>query len=1262
MYKTLGYYNFIFRSVILLILIILFFEFGSREIYADVTPFRSAGWVESEGDTLFTNLDKCQATDEEYCTRSSAPKAAALYFGSFPDLEDFGIPLSSKINNLLIKITGKSGGYMLVALEGRYNQIPARSSCQKPFDLLDFYIGPINRIVELNKPLNTNNGLINCITLNNVNYRNLTFRIGPSYSTSGYYADIDNFEIAFDYTPPAITPTPLDFPSDQKGTVWEVGPDKTNIVQKTGIDDIVSVVIGSNFSVALKKDGTVWMWTNSDKTPKQIKGENGVGILTDVKKVSAGDAFVLVLKSDGSVWEWNQIGNDPQNPVPVKQAGVNMINATDIAAGSRHKIVLKSDGKVYGWGLNNDGQIGIGCFLYNCSSVSSPTQTKDIDSVKAITAGWGHTLALKNDGTVWGWGESAGFALGKKIQENGNTGFSERPLPNQITELSDIKHISSGGFYNLAINNNGEVFEWGNFAIGIPRKVTGVENVKIVSARPSNISFGVLGHFIKNDGTLWQLYINDIPPKQVPLLKDVVGVASGDLTLAVINSSGDVLGDSTIKPFLDLPFDYITAGKTFEQVVKNPESWFDHKYPLQNVWPLTFKVLKYSGGKDADDAYRSHSGYDYALNNGVKLNTPVLAAASGSATFIPESNSGGAGHMIKIDHGNGYQTWYEHLDYNGIITTSDPVYVTKGQQIGKVGMTGRTNGPHIHFSVFKDANNNGNFDDDYPFGLVDPLGWEGDYTDPWTEYKVGERSGSSSLYLFDQRALPINSAATTTGGTLTGPNIQVEVPSGATTVPLMLTFKNGPFESASEKIKSVVPSFYLTATNNVGDEIKNFLKTIKIIYKYATSDLVVFKEGTLKMYNYNPDTEKWEEVPSTLDTEKKEITAETTHFSQFAVMGELKDIVPPVTDVKIIGTKGDENWYSSNLEIILSGIDNDGGMGLEYTLYSLDDEEWKEYKLPRQLSSEGSHSLKYQSIDVSNNKEEQKSLEVKIDKTKPITTAQINGTEGENGWYVSDVKIKLLAEDSASGVTRTEYSLDNGETYNRYTSELLIDKEGASDILYRSVDKAGNVEVSKKANIKIDKTPPSTLVYRSGQRGLGNWYRSNVELALTGNDSISGYKTSFYSLDDGEIYVEYLEPIILSNEGLHKIYYYSIDVAGNIEEKEFIEVRIDKTLPVISLSTNPTRLWPANGKMVDVKINGEIIEDNLLSKSFKLSDEYNLINLAINQFGQVIKLEARKNGSDRDGRVYYINAFAEDFAGNKSDAEAKVIVPHDQRN
>jgi hypothetical protein len=141
-----------------------------------------------------------------------------------------------------------------------------------------------------------------------------------------------------------------------------------------------------------------------------------------------------------------------------------------------------------------------------------------------------------------------------------------------------------------------------------------------------------------------------------------------------------------------------------------------------------------------------------------------------------------------------------------------------------------------------------------------------------------------------------------------------------------------------------------------------------------------------------------------------------------------------------------------------------------------------------------------------------------------------------------------------------------------------------------------------------------------------------------------------------------LEPIILSNEGLHKINYYSVDIAGNVEDKKLIEVRIDKTAPVVSISTNPDVLWPANGKMVDVKINGEVVENNLLSKSFKLSDEYNLINHVISQFGQVIKLEARRNGSDRDGRLYQVNVFAEDTAGNEASSATQILVPHDQRN
>ena len=115
-----------------------------------------------------------------------------------------------------------------------------------------------------------------------------------------------------------------------------------------------------------------------------------------------------------------------------------------------------------------------------------------------------------------------------------------------------------------------------------------------------------------------------------------------------------------VQPFLDLPWDYESQGKSFEDVALDPRSWFDHEFPLQNIECCIQTVLPYSG-LEKTAFYRSHNGYDYSAKNGVVLGTHVLAAAAGWATFRPESQSGGAGNVIKIDHENGYQSWYEHL-------------------------------------------------------------------------------------------------------------------------------------------------------------------------------------------------------------------------------------------------------------------------------------------------------------------------------------------------------------------------------------------------------------------------------------------------------------------------------------------------------------------------------------------------------------------------------------------------------------------------
>jgi hypothetical protein len=88
-----------------------------------------------------------------------------------------------------------------------------------------------------------------------------------------------------------------------------------------------------------------------------------------------------------------------------------------------------------------------------------------------------------------------------------------------------------------------------------------------------------------------------------------------------------------------------------------------------------------------------HNGIDLAASQG----TPVLAAASGTVVFAGRQSAGGA-VIVKIRHADGCTTMYGHLDPSLHVSVGDQV--TAGQQIGKVGLTGTTTGPHIHFSLY----------------------------------------------------------------------------------------------------------------------------------------------------------------------------------------------------------------------------------------------------------------------------------------------------------------------------------------------------------------------------------------------------------------------------------------------------------------------------------------------------------------------------------------------------------------------------------
>ena len=95
-------------------------------------------------------------------------------------------------------------------------------------------------------------------------------------------------------------------------------------------------------------------------------------------------------------------------------------------------------------------------------------------------------------------------------------------------------------------------------------------------------------------------------------------------------------------------------------------------------------------GEYRDTSDPSHKGMDFAAGAGV----PTYAAADGTVVIANYSDS--AGNWVVINHGNGLSTKYMH---HSALTVSAGQRVTKGQQIGLVGSTGWSTGPHLHFQV-----------------------------------------------------------------------------------------------------------------------------------------------------------------------------------------------------------------------------------------------------------------------------------------------------------------------------------------------------------------------------------------------------------------------------------------------------------------------------------------------------------------------------------------------------------------------------------
>ena len=160
-------------------------------------------------------------------------------------------------------------------------------------------------------------------------------------------------------------------------------------------------------------------------------------------------------------------------------------------------LALKEDGTLWAWGENSAGQLGDG------TTTGREEPVMIMDNVCDISAGWLHSFAIKNDGSLWGWGWNEYGQLG--------VGSTAQICTEPVKVMDDVSSVSAGYYHSLAIKKDGSLYSWGSNEYGELGNGTNALSRSPIKVMESvcGISAGSRCSFaIQNDGSLYSWGMN----------------------------------------------------------------------------------------------------------------------------------------------------------------------------------------------------------------------------------------------------------------------------------------------------------------------------------------------------------------------------------------------------------------------------------------------------------------------------------------------------------------------------------------------------------------------------------------------------------------------------------------------------------------------------------------------------------------------------------------------------------------------------------